>query len=352
MTSLFFIGDTMRTATEIRQSVTKEIAESLKRGIAPWRQIWQSGNPHQANFLSKRSYHGINSIILMITARQNGLDSRFWGSADSWEKVMGAKVIDGNKPTLITYFSLVPTKDKFGNIIKTKTGKPKMSPLMRAFEVFNACQVAPLSPSKLMEIYKTKRKLLNFAKTLLGKRVLERIRNYSFENLASELSVKLMEKLHKVRNDSPLISFVPKLKMASELIKNINADIIHGTFDPAYYPKEDVIRMPHQALFTSEEEYYQTLFHELMHWSESEIRNGKPDTPYAFNELVAEIGSCFMMLELNIPMSEKMMESTQSYVSDWISHMDRDPKFIFDAASKASKNVDFLLNMVKQKQAA
>ena len=94
-------------------------------------------------------------------------------------------------------------------------------------------------------------------------------------------------------------------------------------------------------------EYYQTLSHELVHWTEQETRlnwdRAKPENSYALAELIAEIGGCFMVCESRLPSADELGNHI-SYLDHWLKAMQSDPKYIFKAAAQASKAVDFLLS--------
>ena len=64
-------------------------------------------------------------------------------------------------------------------------------------------------------------------------------------------------------------------------------------------------------------------------------------------ELIAEIGACFILIELNIPFAHQMMDKSKAYVKSWLEKMNSDPKYIFDAASLASKCVDQMLRQIE-----
>ena len=68
---------------------------------------------------------------------------------------------------------------------------------------------------------------------------------------------------------------------------------------------------------------------------------------YAFCELVAEISSCYLSTELNIPQGEGISNHT-AYLKGWLKEMKNDPKFIFAASTQASKTTDFLMSFVKE----
>ena len=60
-------------------------------------------------------------------------------------------------------------------------------------------------------------------------------------------------------------------------------------------------------------------------------------------ELIAEISACMTMAELGLPTTTNLDNHT-AYLKNWLDGMSRDPKFIFSAASQASKVVDFLMS--------
>jgi len=89
----------------------------------------------------------------------------------------------------------------------------------------------------------------------------------------------------------------------------------------------------------------------LSHWTEHASRldcdRGKPDNGYAFLELRAELGGCFVAAELGLPTAERL-ENHASYVKSWLKHMENDPKFIFRASTQAAKAADFVLDFSRQ----
>jgi antirestriction protein ArdC len=106
-----------------------------------------------------------------------------------------------------------------------------------------------------------------------------------------------------------------------------------------------------KATFESLDEYYGTLFHELTHWSEHESRlnwsRKEKDNTYAFGELVAEIGSCYICRELGVPASDDLSNHL-AYVKNWLQAMKNDSRFIFAASGQASKAADYLLSFSRK----
>ncbi|GAL09416.1 antirestriction protein [Vibrio astriarenae] len=98
--------------------------------------------------------------------------------------------------------------------------------------------------------------------------------------------------------------------------------------------------MPAKRAFHNTTDYYSTLFHELTHATGHEsrlnrnIQNRFGSKDYAFEELVAELGAAFVMAQFGMTGEHFQHES---YLSNWLDKLKGDKKFIFQAASMASK---------------
>jgi antirestriction protein ArdC len=86
----------------------------------------------------------------------------------------------------------------------------------------------------------------------------------------------------------------------------IPADIRHGGIDAYFDLKKDCIHLPHPEHFASIEHYEATRLHESVHWTGHRSRLAREfgrrygDEAYAFEELVAELGSAFLSAELGL----------------------------------------------------
>jgi antirestriction protein ArdC len=142
--------------------------------------------------------------------------------------------------------------------------------------------------------------------------------------------------------DGAVIDFRP----AEEAIEATGITIRHGGGSAFYSPGEDFVQVPPRASFTEPDEYYETVFHELVHATEHPSRldwsRKKTDNSYAMGELVAEIGACFLARELGVPASENLTNHV-AYLANWLQAMKSDSRFIFTASSQASKAADYLL---------
>jgi antirestriction protein ArdC len=113
-----------------------------------------------------------------------------------------------------------------------------------------------------------------------------------------------------------------------------------------YNPAQDSIQVPPKQTFDGLEEFYATVFHELVHATEHPSRldwsRKDKDNTYALGELVAELGGVFLSRELGVPASDDMSNHV-AYLANWLQAMRNDTRFIFTASSLASRAADYLL---------
>ena len=95
---------------------------------------------------------------------------------------------------------------------------------------------------------------------------------------------------------------------------------------------------------TATECFYSTELHELVHWSGHKSRLDrlelKNQNGYAFEELVAEIGSAILCTDLGV--STEPRPDHAQYIANWLQALKGDKQFISKAATQAQKAVDFL----------
>jgi antirestriction protein ArdC len=121
----------------------------------------------------------------------------------------------------------------------------------------------------------------------------------------------------------------------------------------AYYsPLRDLVNMPEPALFESDESYYATLFHELVHSTGHHSRCNRKgfertqefgSEAYSFEELVAEIGACYLQSHTGI--ASKQFDCSIGYLKGWLNRLKDDKRFIIRASGLAQKATDFILNI-------
>jgi antirestriction protein ArdC len=68
---------------------------------------------------------------------------------------------------------------------------------------------------------------------------------------------------------------------------------------------------------------------------------GHATNPYAREELVAEIGACFLTAEAGLTVED---EQSAAYIDGWLEALRSDRRLVVQAAAAAQKAVDLILN--------
>jgi antirestriction protein ArdC len=132
---------------------------------------------------------------------------------------------------------------------------------------------------------------------------------------------------------------------AEQLIHRTGAEISFYGEDAYYSPSEDKIVMPLPELFKDTEPYYSVLLHELCHWTghasrlNRKILNKSGSEGYAFEELVAELGSAYLCVELGFTLP---ITQNAAYIKSWLTSLKNDKTWIFKAASLAERAATYI----------
>jgi antirestriction protein ArdC len=150
------------------------------------------------------------------------------------------------------------------------------------------------------------------------------------------------------------LSDIERDELAEMIISGTGANIIFDSENEPYYlPSKDIIFMPLPKQFVSKEAYYSVLFHETGHWTGAESRLNRPiankfgTKEYAFEELIAEINSAFMLAYLGF---ESRITNNVDYIDNWLSVMRNDKKFVIQAASQAQAASEYILQLADVKE--
>jgi antirestriction protein ArdC len=282
----------MFSPKETRSQITKQIVEALTNGNLPsWRRPW-ANDPNaglNTSLSTGNPYRGINQILLQLAAGRSGFQSRWWGTFRQ-VKASGGYVLKGEKATTVILWKPISRKRMNGQGEEVDDDFL----VMREFYVFNAEQTNGLNQFRV-----------GFA--------------------------------------APKEDTGERHEHADAVIESTNATIQYGGNKAFYSLDGDYIQVPFQHQFESAEAFYETSFHELCHWSEKRVGfdRSQAENTYALGELVAEMGSCFLMVELGLPTTSNLTNHV-AYLDNWLKGMNGDPKFIFRAAAQASKAVEFV----------
>ena len=283
----------MSTQDDTRREVTARIVAALEAGTPPWRRPWRADVTNAgaaANASSGMSYRGVNALLLGLA----GYESRWWATY-AQVQALGGRVRKGEHGTRIVFWKQIEKETVF---IVDGVEAVETVPLLKTYSVFNVTQVDGLEEFQA-----------------------------------------------RPRDATPFVDFAP----AEAVLATSCADIRYGGSKAVYVSSGDYIRLPEPEAFAAPHEFYATAFHELIHWTGHDSRLDRlgknarfGSTAYAREELVAEIGGCFLSAEVGVPQSGDLSNHA-AYLNSWLSILSADPSAIFAAAGQASAAVDFLL---------
>lgn len=118
-----------------------------------------------------------------------------------------------------------------------------------------------------------------------------------------------------------------------------------------YYPLLDRINCPPLKDFEKVEEFYSTLFHEMVHSTGHSSRLKRAgvttqnvafgDEVYSKEELIAEIGATMLCSVARI--ENQTIDNSASYIQSWLRELKNDSRLIVQASAQAQKAVDYIL---------
>ncbi|MCM3191275.1 zincin-like metallopeptidase domain-containing protein [Bacillus subtilis] len=118
-----------------------------------------------------------------------------------------------------------------------------------------------------------------------------------------------------------------------------------------YFKTIDKINCPPLKDFEIPEEFYSTLFHEMVHSTGHKSRLDRPgistkgvafgDPIYSKEELVAEMGAAMLCGIAGI--ANVTIDNSASYIHSWMSQLKKDNKLVLQAAAQAQKATDYIL---------
>ena len=298
---------TIKHKADIHQEITDAVVESLEAireqygkdhaGFS-WTKPWIDTSNGRPRNIDGKPYRGINVLLLLIQGSKMGYTQNIWGTLKSWN-AKGGKIIKGSKSTKITFYREIKSEDK-------ETGEETKIRFLRTYSVFNIAQVEGVT----------------------------------------------------IQDDTQtLTNQVERDKLIDSFVAGTNAILKVGGNRAYYSPTNDFIGMPKLEQFKTTDGYYSTLLHELTHWTGAmkrcnrDLKNKFGSQAYAFEELVAELGSMFLCNKFNIlGRDEEQMRNHITYLDSWIKRLKDDKKAIFQASTLAQKAFDFLEGLQEEEK--
>ena len=283
---------------DVYSRITEKIVADLEKGVRPWLKPWHA--EHAAGRIARplrhngQPYNGMNVIMLWAEAVEKGYNAPIWMTFRQ-AKELGGHVRKGEHGSLVVYAN---------TFHKTETDEDGQEverdiPFMKGYTVFNVEQIDGL-PAR-----------------------------------------------YHAMAQAPILDPVQRIEHAEAFLAHTGANVRHGGNRAYYAPGSDHIQMPPFEFFRDPESYYETRLHETVHWTRHPTRLERDfgrrkwgDEGYAMEELVAEIGSCFLSADLDL--TPEVREDHAAYIGSWLKVLKEDKRAIFTAAAHAQRAVDFL----------
>lgn len=280
------------------QLITDKLLTLIEQGVKPWSKPWHS-TPYQ-NLITGHRYRGINPILCTIDTLLYGYEHPFFISFRQ-ARENGWKILKGCKSTWLRWGGT-----SVREIEDPETGETTTQ-YFTAFKFHNVFNVACIDDSD--------------SDVKVGDRVEELLRG-------------------RVDHDEP------RLGAVEAFIARHNPNTRSGGDVACYHRGTDTICLPNYLSFSSAIAYYATYLHELVHWTGHESRCDRPlnnrfgSQSYAFEELIAEIGSAMVCNHLGM---DSHLENHASYLDGWLRILKDDKKAFFRAAQNASTAAQYLI---------
>ena len=272
------------------KAISDKVIKLLEGGVKPWARPWISpkGGGAFKNIFSEGGYSGCNPMICAIDVMIFNYSSPlFVGFNQAKEK--GWSVRKGSKATNIMWGG--------SYVVEDEEGKESRRSAFKWLPVFNIDTIDD-----------------------------------------SGSDVKISDFLP----DPGAVPAPPVIEDLEKILSASGATIKYGGSEAFYCPSLDSIQLPDRSSFLDSIGFYSTAVHELSHWTGHKDRLNRDKSSYAFEELVAEMGSAMVLSDRGF---EQRLESHASYIDSWLSKIKSDPRALFKAMGMASKAANYLLDL-------
>lgn len=275
---------------EFREAMTEKFLKSLEENPMHWRKEWTSPLLQQ-NAISHKPYKGINRLMLNYVAKMKGYEDCRWCTFKQL-KDNDWKLKRGSKGITVEYW--MPYDKKLKAVIPWTN---------------------------------VKNLLYNDNINLIPK-------YYTVFNVSDMIGVPQM--INRINSNVKCDSLIKDLACGFDI------EIAHDDNDRAFYNvATDKIHLPKPEYFDTQYAYSSTAAHELAHSSGHSSRLNRPslydNNQYAYEELVAEISSCFIANLFPLENDENHLKNHTAYVQEWCESIKKDPDVLLKATKDAEK---------------
>ena len=285
------------------QDFAGTLAQAMIKNGTNWDCIFKR-NSMPVNASTNKRYKGINFLMLNYETEQKKYSQPIFASYKQWAS-LGAQVVKKGGTPIVFY-----------------------RPIMKESKI---------DPTKMVQAGC----ILNYSKVF----------NIDLVDLSKSKFSPAIFKTGKQYSITEIDNFV----------KSTKVEIKHTDGNGCYYsPSKDFINMELKTNFKDTKEsdatvhYYSTLFHELTHATGHKDRLDRKDKfanegfifdnkkSYAYEELIAEIGSILFSHEFNF--TKTIRDNHAKYLNSWIQCLNNDYTFLTGATAQAQKAVDYFMD--------
>lgn len=300
--------DKPKTREDFRDLIAQEFIKSLEENELQWHKGWITLQPY--NGISHYKYTGINRFWLSFIASLKGSTDPRWytmvqimDKSNKYHKNETWHLKAGSKATYVEYwyqYDLVEKKTlswkEYQEEIDSGRSASEFRLTSKYTGVFNAMDIEGISPL----------------------------------SITTHTSHNLSDIIHKIAD-------------------GMQVTIAYDGGERAYYsPTSDKIHLPLADNFVSEYELNATAAHELGHATGHTSRLnraqlnmfGSPE--YAYEELVAEMCSCFVSFNYSDHLTDVHLNNHKAYVQSWIQAIREKPETLTNAIKDAQAAADYM----------
>lgn len=287
----------MKKKANVYEIVTDRIIAELEKGTIPWKRPW-SGLERPRNWKTGREYNGINLFLLPP------------GEYATYRQITeaGGHVKKGEKAYIAVFWKFMTIQEEYKDPVSGEMLEYKKEvPFLRYYSIFNIEMQAEGLKSKVLPI----------------------------------------------RDHDP----IPECeRIVTQYTQNNGPAIRYGGHAAFYDMIADTLTLPKPEMFKSAENYYATLFHEIVHSTghpsrlKRNIGTAFGTEPYSREELIAEMGAAFLAAHVGID-NDTLNGNAAAYIAGWRKELANDPTAVVVAAGRARKAVDYILRMEQSNNA-
>lgn len=279
---------------QIYSMIEESIISQLENGIIPWKRCYHvSQGDWCISHQTKKGYSMLNQFLLSEPGE-------YWTFEQC--KKEGFSLRKGCKSRKVVFWKILEKESENDDgEIHTKN-----IPFLKYYNVFHESDIVGLPPKPLEGISQEDRERRNAESILKADEIVE---NY--------------------------------------LTANPDIRLITSDRTPCFIPSQNTISMPEKCQFDSLNEYYSTIFHEMIHSTRKKVNRERLDgiEGRSREELVAEIGAAFLCGNAGIE-SEDVIKNNSAYCAGWLQVLRNNIKILIWAASRSERAANYILGKV------